>query len=476
MATTRNALIAGGLSAVAAWYGTGLHPQSWLTWLAPLPLLILATRCGPRISVATAFVAWLAGGFNLWSFYRNEIELPTLVVAGYLVVQALVVAGVVLLLQHLVRRERTVLAILAPPASYAGAEYLLSLVSPAGAFSALGYTQADVAPVVQIASVTGIWGVSFLIFAVSAAIAVLERGPRRQAAALTLAVLVTVALGYGGWRASASPTPAVTVAMVDTPQSTDGLTWGTAEADRVLDRYLAAVSGTTADAFVLPEKVFRVTPADLTELEARLRQAAGRATVVIGLTLRDGAGVHNIALAVSPAGVTRYDKQHLVPGLEDHFTAGQGLVVLPGTGYGLAVCKDLDYPSLSRAYAGAGAGLLLVPALDFDVDGWLHSRIAIVRGVESGLSVVRASDRGRLTASDAIGRRWVDAPTGAGVSMATVSVPVGSGRTPYAMLGDWFAWLCLALAGLSLVVRRGTAVDTESPAATADRPKSTVDS
>src|SRR5262245_39584706 len=118
MATVHKALIAGGLSAIAAWFGTGLHPQAWLAWLAPLPLAILATRCDARSSAATAFVAWLIGGVNLWSFYRDDIELPAPIVAGYLVVQALVVAGTVLVLHRLIRREWTVLAILAPPAVY----------------------------------------------------------------------------------------------------------------------------------------------------------------------------------------------------------------------------------------------------------------------------------------------------------------------------------------------------------------------
>ena len=48
----------------------------------------------------------------------------------------------------------------------------------------------------------------------------------------------------------------------------------------------------------------------------------------------------------------------------------------------VAICKDLDYPPLGRAYARAEVGLLLVPAWDFQNDGWLHSRMAVMRGVE----------------------------------------------------------------------------------------------
>jgi hypothetical protein len=43
------------------------------------------------------------------------------------------------------------------------------------------------------------------------------------------------------------------------------------------------------------------------------------------------------------------------------------------------------FSPLSRRYGKGGVSLLLVRALDFDDDGWLHSRIALLRGVENGM-------------------------------------------------------------------------------------------
>jgi hypothetical protein len=51
--------------------------------------------------------------------------------------------------------------------------------------------------------------------------------------------------------------------------------------------------------------------------------------------------------------------------------------------YGVEICKDMDFPALTQRYADANVELLLVPAWDFRVDGWLHSRMAIMRGVEN---------------------------------------------------------------------------------------------
>ena len=64
----------------------------------------------------------------------------------------------------------------------------------------------------------------------------------------------------------------------------------------------------------------------------------------------------------------------------------------------------MDFPRLSREYAGDGASLLLVPAWDFDLDGWLHARMAVLRGVENGFAIARAARNGLLTLSDSRGR------------------------------------------------------------------------
>ena len=56
---------------------------------------------------------------------------------------------------------------------------------------------------------------------------------------------------------------------------------------------------------------------------------------------------------------------------------------------GIAICKDMDFPTLRRRYAALRAEALLVPACDFRQDAWWHARMAILRGVESAFTVIR---------------------------------------------------------------------------------------
>jgi apolipoprotein N-acyltransferase len=111
----------------------------------------------------------------------------------------------------------------------------------------------------------------------------------------------------------------------------------------------------------------------------------------------------------------------------------------------------MDFPGLSRQYARDGAGLMLVPAWDFVADGWLHGRMAILRGVEDGFSIARAPKQGILTVSDDRGRVLAEQVTGA-VPFATVVGSVAAPNQPtfYDRFGNWFPLLDLPVAILLL--------------------------
>jgi apolipoprotein N-acyltransferase len=152
-----------------------------------------------------------------------------------------------------------------------------------------------------------------------------------------------------------------------------------------------------------------------------------------------------VVLGADPA---VYQKHHLVPRLEAAFRPGHELVFLPpDPRLGLLICKDLDFPRLVRAYRRGGAQMLLAPAWDRARDGWLHSRMAVVRGVESGVAVARVAREGRATVSDAFGRVVIDADTAPGVAVEA-RLPSTKITTVYSRLGDWFGWCCLAATAL----------------------------
>jgi apolipoprotein N-acyltransferase len=117
----------------------------------------------------------------------------------------------------------------------------------------------------------------------------------------------------------------------------------------------------------------------------------------------------------------------------------------PSGRWGLQICKDMDFPKLSREYAADGVNMLLVPAWDFNLDRWLHSRMAVLRAVENGFALARSARNGLLTLSDNRGRILAEAATAPDRFVSvTGKVNVVREETFYTRTGDWFAWLCVS--------------------------------
>jgi len=79
------------------------------------------------------------------------------------------------------------------------------------------------------------------------------------------------------------------------------------------------------------------------------------------------------------------------------------------------------------------------------VDSWLHSRMAIMRGVENGFAMVRAARSGRLTLSDDRGRVLAEASSEKHDAELVGDLPLRETHTLYGRWGNWFAWLDLAV-------------------------------
>lgn len=455
-------LAATALTTLGWWFGSGLHPLWWLTWLAPLPILWLAPRTHARWAALAAFIAYALGGLNLWAYLHEYIGLPMATIVYAIGIPGLVFALCVLLFRRLLLRGRVVAAALALPTTWVAVEYLNNLVSPHGTFGSIGYTQMDALPVIQIAAVAGIWGIGFLLLLFPAAIAVqvLPQTQRRGriCVALLAMLLIGAAIAYGGWRLQAPATTAARIGLVSLEKPIRPALHD-ADGQALEARYVAAINR-LADAgartVLIPETSFATTDATIPAF-AQLAQQRG-ITLDAGIDYKgDADAERNMVMVFEPGASSpaTYSKHHLIPGFEHQYMPGDNYTLLDGTPrVGLAICKDMDFHDIGRAYAARDAQLLLVPAWDFSVDGWLHSRMAIMRGVEGGFAIARAARSGRLTLSDDRGRVVAEASSEQHDAELVGELPLRETHTLYARWGDWFAWLNLA----ALIVLLGLAL------------------
>lgn len=454
-------------------FGTGLHPFWPLVWLAPLPCLLFAAREPIWTSLLISFSASLLSGLNLWN-YLGKLFPPVLCVV-FLVPFALVFTASVMAFRTLFQRDRLWLAWLVAPSTWVTLEWLYSCVSPHGTVGNLAYSQLGFLPVLQIASVVGPWGISFLVVALPTALAIafltLGRPSAREGRSvlLTSSALVAAALIAGCIRlGTTKPDNKVPVGLL----ASDGANVGVlppGEATRALFRaYLLRAEPLVqsgARLIVLPEKLGvveldRENTAD--EIFQPWADAHGVA-VCAGMVGVEGGRAHNEARLYRPkAPVLRYFKHHLLPGFEGHLVAGTALTIFEAenTKWGMEICKDLDFTYPSRGYGVIGTQALIVPGWDFQDDWLFHGHMAVLRGIEFGYAVIRPAKGGTLYVSDPFGRIVNEVKSDlAPFTTLAVDVPIYTVRTVYSHLGNVFAWLCglITLVGVALGVRRRAA-------------------
>ena len=175
--------------------------------------------------------------------------------------------------------------------------------------------------------------------------------------------------------------------------------------------------------------------------------------IVAGVVAADRHFSYNRAWFMTGAGVRSYNKRHMVPGVETNLQPGVADLYsdVGGIRMGVAIGKDMDFPALARRFGSYGATLVLVPAWDFGGDAWLHSRMAMLRGVESGFWMARSAREGLMLISDPYGRVIAHQRSTADMSRLAALVPLQKPmRTIYVRIGDAFGWACLG-AGLALM-------------------------
>jgi apolipoprotein N-acyltransferase len=451
-------------SAALFFLGTGLAPVWALTWLAAIPVLWIAPRVSAGLAFFVAAAAFSLGGLNEWSYSRTV--LPTWLVASILLVAACIFGLGVLLFRNGILRGKLWQATLLFPAFWVAVEFAIAMHSVHGTFGNLSYSQMNFLPILQIASVTGIWGISFCIFLFAATVAaLLSAGTTSQKIPLAAGVVLFLAcvIGFGAWRLVSTPknSPAIKVALIvsDAPENVSAAT--PEEAQGIFQRYaeqMKPLASQGVQLFVLPEHSGPITDASQAEADAFFGKLAKEtdAYIAIGIDRISPNVSWNQERLYSPrdGSVALYNKHHLLPRFEDRFAPDVKRTVVSDVSgkWGMQICKDMDFPHLSRQYSQDGIGLLIVPAWDFVDDGWLHGRMAVLRGVESGFSIARSAKLGILTATDDRGRILAERNTiGPPFASVIAMVPVRHDETMYSKFGNWFAWLCVLLLVAMLV-------------------------
>jgi apolipoprotein N-acyltransferase len=395
------------------------------------------------------------------------------------------------------------------PAAVTTVELLSLLTSPYGAAGSAAYSQYAGLPLLQVVSVTGIWGLTFLVSWLAPVVNQLwERGWASPAGRRPLVVLVAttaVALLFGGTQlAFAAPGgETVRVAALAPDRQLSELAYSApvldpgspAERAEVADEYFRPgledlVERSTREAeagakiIAWSEAAVRTLEEEQSAVVARAAELADRLEVYLQVSMivqlddadrSAGDPVNeNHAVLLDPDGTVVWDYEKSKPTPGDGQVAGPGVVPTVDTPYGrlaTIICQDDFFPGLVRQAGRAGVDILLVPSSDWgSVAAW-HAQQAPFRAVENGTAVVRPTRLGVSLATDAQGRLLGHK---ADYFVATeqtlvVSVPTEGRGTLYARTGDTVAWA--SVVGLLVLAAAAWRSRQTRPSA---RPRSTA--
>jgi apolipoprotein N-acyltransferase len=421
--------------------------QSYLVFIGFIPLFFSIQNRPPKKAF---LIAYLCGflfylGVLYWLYHVTVFGLIALCL--YLALYF----GIFGFLFTAIANHRSRFIIILVPLIWIVLEYIQSRIFSGFGWALLGYSQYKNLPLIQIADLFGVYGVSFIIMLVNVAIYRFFKRSLREI--IITAVVLMMVIGYGILRLNeggAKDSIKVSIVQGNIPQD---IKWNPDLAEDILERYslltqMAALDG--SDLIVWPETSFPgflVSDKELTRKVLDLVKGI-KIPLLLGANTEKTLESFNSAVLVSEKGeiLDRYDKIHLVPfgefvpfsdrfpSLHDlvlgelgEFTAGDTFSLFearPRTAvrtvrgivrgrasnirFSVLICFEDIFPELARTFVREGAEFLIVITNDawYKRSGapYQHAACSVFRAIENRVSVVRCANTGYSCFIDSRGR------------------------------------------------------------------------
>lgn len=382
------------------------------------------------------------------------------------------------------------------PCLWVSIEYLRGYVPYFGfPWILIGYSQTPYLPVVQIADITGVWGISFLIAAVNTAIYLFLKAtlakemrlPVKEVLVISALLILIIAYGFIRIREVDRSVASWKELKVGIIQGSidQGLKWNSAFEEETVRIYrdLSGRAGKEgADLIVWPETAVPFYLGNEPVRGALIGDIAKEAGSYIltgspSYNYNSGSGAvsyFNSAYLLAPTGkiLGRYDKIHLVPYGEyvpfkrflpfikkltvgvGEFSSGPGPAPIgfDGGKIGTLICFESIFPEIAGGSVRAGATILA----NITNDAWFgktsapyqHFEMSILRAVENRVFLLRAANTGISAVVDPVGR--VREKTGLFIQDTIVdNIRLRQGPlTFYSEYGDILVYACILISSV----------------------------
>ncbi|MHB8881090.1 MAG: apolipoprotein N-acyltransferase [Thermodesulfovibrionales bacterium] len=487
--------LASGVLLVLSFPGFDYYP---LAWIALLPLLFSLREKTPKEAFRTGYVFGIVYFFGTlyWVYHSITVFGGISLAASFGVVLLLCLylglyPAIFSWLFVLIMKKTKLPALLIVPVIWVVLEFIRSYLLTGFPWASVGYSQYLFLPMIQIADVTGIYGISFLVMSVNGAlfdIALVRRKLQdiplypliySVTGFITLAAVLLISLGYGAWRLVQNREQGTVRVSIIQASIAQDKKWEPAFQEEVLDIYRdlsqKAAAASSPQLIIWPETsvpfFFDYDTANTERLQ-KMQKELGAYLLFGSVLVRERTKEHtlltNSALLLDREGkpVYKYDKIHLVPFGEyvplkkvlffiDKVVTGIGDYV-PGNSYlkagadfgsfGTMICYEIIFPGLVRKFYTQGGDFIVT----ITNDAWFgrtagpyqHFSMAVFRAIENRKPVVRAANTGISGFIDSSGRITARTPL---FSREFLSGEIKPDKTLtfYTKYGDLFSYACI---------------------------------
>jgi apolipoprotein N-acyltransferase len=496
--TTRVSLaLVSGVALALAFPG---YSFSLLAWIAPACLILSVLDESPAFALLLGLLqgAVFYGMSVPWIYtvLRRYGPLPVVQAGGVYVLMVCVLAashaGFGAALAWTGRSSRTS-ALLAAPFLWISMEFFVLHMPDIGfPWNLLGYGASGNLALMQLTTITGIFGLSFLLASYNAltawTILQFSQGDKRPITIWGSATVVLILVSLVGSRlvpqAAADHTAHLvqTNFAVATSYPNNWMQLHSADLNQ-LEQISVSAAQRIPGLVVWPEvpAPFSLQDARFLQRARSIAHGAGDGFLVGVVDWKPlpggGAGASNSAALLGPNGAENflYDKIHLVPfseyvpwrkalsfaadltSLIGDFQRGTQYKIGPldGGRFGVFICYEAIFPSEVRRFTLAGAQVLI----NISDDGWFggssaaaqHLAMARVRAVENRRWLLRDTNDGITASVDPYGRIVAQLQPNI---RGELDAPYGfrTDITPYTQWGDWLAWVCVIVALVLLLI------------------------
>lgn len=475
--TTKNIVLL-IVGAFFIYFSNGRYSFALAAWLYPVFILQISRKEKAVYSyLAIPLVIGICSQLSFWKFtYDNPSN-----VLFYLPFILGLPMGLLFFIDRLLySKNYGFSATLIFPLLYTSFDFLLNLFNPFGTLGVLGYSQFDFLSFSQLASITGMWGLTFMITWLGSITYWFlqnysDKKTIKKGVVIYLSFLISIVV-YGSIRLILPLSHGtVKIAGIHThDKNIEGTEMheylgknDTVAFKKVSDTILQhliqeTIKAANAGAKIIlwseiSPKILKANEDSLANVFKRLAQEQKIYLVATPFSVTPlRTKSENKILLFSPNGNLVLTHYKYGGNFMEGTIEGNKIIKAVATEYGklsAIICWDGDFPSIVRQVGKLETDILFVPASDWEEIDPAHSIVTVFRGIENGCSVVRQTRNGVSIMTDPRGKIISQMDHFKNSSWVIVGhVPTKKWFTLYPFIGDLFGWL--AIIGLLFFIIR----------------------